>query len=90
VKTKTTGTTIAAKTPKAYIGMILLPAQDANATVDVKDVMNIDLLALLKVKVNLFLESSLIAFIKKEPSQKSWKTKMSSAPMPTMTMMMLI
>jgi hypothetical protein len=72
------------------MGMILLPAQDAKATVDVKDVINMDLLALRKVKVSLCLGSSLIAGIKKDPSQKSWKTKTSSAPMPTTTMMILI
>jgi hypothetical protein len=49
VWTKTIGTTIALKTPKAYIGMILLPMQDAKAPAEVKEVTNIAYEAFLKV-----------------------------------------
>ena len=77
---------MAAKRPKAYIGKILLPMQDANAPADVREVTNMALAAFLKVYVSRLMISVYIDLILCEPIQKSWKTKTSSAPIPMIRM----
>jgi hypothetical protein len=76
-------TMIVEKIPKLLIGMIGLIEQDANATELVTDVTSIYMNAFLTTRDILSIGRCLIAFTHIAFFQQSWKTKISSHPIPT-------
>lgn len=80
-------TTMVANIPNDLIGIILLEVHDKNATAEVSDVTIIYFEACAYVYEILKIGCFLIASIVKEFCQLSWKTKISSAPIPTMMIM---
>ena len=80
------GTSMLAKYPKALKGMIGVIAHDKNAIEEVSEVTIMARDACLKAKVNRRVGLFSKAFIWKVVSQKSWNTKISSAPMPIIMM----
>jgi len=76
---------IAANMPKAFKGMIGVKLHETNAMAEVKEVTNIALNACLNVYESFRIGSFLMALILNVESQKSWKTKISSAPIPMTT-----
>ena len=71
-----------AKIPKDLIGIIGLKVHAKKAAEDVKEVTNICIEAFLQVYESLSIGLSLKALIQSEFSHWSWKTKISSDPIP--------
>ena len=80
-------TIIVENIPKLLIGMIGLIEQEANATELVTDVTSIYMNAFLTTRDILSIGRCLIAFTHNAFFQQSWKTKMSSQPIPTIIIM---
>lgn len=79
------GTRIAEKIPNAFKGIMGESVHEMKAIEEVAEVTNIARHACLKVKVSRRIGYLSNARIWKVDIQKSWKTKMSSAPIPIIT-----